>query len=308
MLVRRLRLQDTEAGIMFKRVLIAVDFSDASTSAVHWTARFVAPAAEIILAHVVDAPKPPAFLVGLLPPHDEVVESARVGAETRLNALAETLGPAPVRAVVRVGPAAEAIVALAAETGADLIALGGHGRRRGVWSLLGSTAEHVLDSAPVPVLLATNPPEGAPATLLTPVDNSPITPHVLGTAATLAREFGAGLIALNVFDPLMYGRVQLVSTPRAADEPGGEVRLAAEKWLEEQLAEVGIEPELATPHVALGVTSFEILAAASRYGAQLIVMGSRGESGIRRLLLGSVARSVLRGAGCPVLVLRAPAP
>jgi universal stress protein E len=255
---------------------------------------------------VVDAPRPPAFLRGMLPPHETLVESARIGSIERLRELAGALGLAGARTEVREGPAAETIVALADECGADLIAVGDHGRRRGVWSLLGTTAEQVLTEASVPVLLAANLPDGAPTLVLAPVDNSALTPHVLAAADSIARGFDAHLIPLHVFDPLMYGRVQLVSTPRASDAVGREVRLAAEQWLEERVAEAGLDADRATPRVALGAPGFEILAAASRHGAQFIVMGSRGEGGIRRALLGSVARAVLRGAPCPVLVLQAP--
>ena len=47
-----------------------------------------------------------------------------------------------------------------------------------------------------------------------------------------------------------------------------------------------------------------ILDAARKTGAELIVMGSHGRSGVRRVLVGSVAEQVLRHAECPVVTLR----
>jgi nucleotide-binding universal stress UspA family protein len=45
---------------------------------------------------------------------------------------------------------------------------------------------------------------------------------------------------------------------------------------------------------------------ASEWGADLIVIGSHGRTGVRRVLLGSVAEGVVRSAPCPVLIARAP--
>jgi nucleotide-binding universal stress UspA family protein len=60
-----------------------------------------------------------------------------------------------------------------------------------------------------------------------------------------------------------------------------------------------------------GVPAHAICAYAQRVRADLIVMGTHGRTGVRRLLLGSVAEQVLHKAGCPVLVVppvREPAP
>src|SRR5690606_28649106 len=45
-----------------EKVVAGIDFSDASVAAVRWTSRWFAPDAELILVHVLDVPKPPAFL------------------------------------------------------------------------------------------------------------------------------------------------------------------------------------------------------------------------------------------------------
>jgi nucleotide-binding universal stress UspA family protein len=53
-----------------------------------------------------------------------------------------------------------------------------------------------------------------------------------------------------------------------------------------------------------GYPAAEILAAARKLRTDLIVMATRGRSGAKRLLLGSVAEKVVRGAPCAVLTLR----
>ena len=62
---------------------------------------------------------------------------------------------------------------------------------------------------------------------------------------------------------------------------------------------------VAQAHLRLGRPDEQIVALAEEIGAGLIVMGSRGLGGLRRLLMGSVSDSVVRHAHCPVLVVRA---
>lgn len=57
-------------------------------------------------------------------------------------------------------------------------------------------------------------------------------------------------------------------------------------------------------HLRVGRPDEQIVALAEEIGAGLIVMGSRGLGGLRRLLMGSVSDSVVRHAHCPVLVVR----
>jgi len=60
-------------------------------------------------------------------------------------------------------------------------------------------------------------------------------------------------------------------------------------------------------HIRLGVPARELADLAREVGADLLVVGTHGRRGMRRLFLGSVAERVLRAAPCPVLVARAPA-
>jgi nucleotide-binding universal stress UspA family protein len=57
-----------------------------------------------------------------------------------------------------------------------------------------------------------------------------------------------------------------------------------------------------------GDAAAEILAVAENLGCSLIVMGAHGRTGLARLLLGSVAESVMRRAPCPVLIVKTPVP
>ena len=57
-----------------------------------------------------------------------------------------------------------------------------------------------------------------------------------------------------------------------------------------------------------GDAAEEVLRVADDVGADLIVMGTHGRTGLGRVLMGSVAEAVLRGSRCPVLVVKGPIP
>ena len=61
---------------------------------------------------------------------------------------------------------------------------------------------------------------------------------------------------------------------------------------------------VAGTHLRMGAVALEIVALAEELGADLIVMGSRGLGGVRRVLMGSVSDSVVRHAHCPVMIVR----
>lgn len=65
-----------------------------------------------------------------------------------------------------------------------------------------------------------------------------------------------------------------------------------------------IESERVSVHIRVGDADEELLDLAEKLAAKLIVVGTHGRSGFRRLVLGSVAESVVRKAPCAVLVVR----
>lgn len=68
-------------------------------------------------------------------------------------------------------------------------------------------------------------------------------------------------------------------------------------------------PEVLVEHrLREGDAAAEILQVADEVGADLIVLGTHGRTGLGRVLMGSVAEAVLRRARCPVLTLKSPLP
>jgi nucleotide-binding universal stress UspA family protein len=63
----------------------------------------------------------------------------------------------------------------------------------------------------------------------------------------------------------------------------------------------GVEAE---GHVVTGYAAEEIFGVADKEGADMIIMGTHGRKGIDRILFGSVAEKVVKGAKCPVMTIR----
>ncbi|MCB9616252.1 MAG: universal stress protein [Sandaracinus sp.] len=127
----------------------------------------------------------------------------------------------------------------------------------------------------------------------------------LDTAGFFAREHGAKLELLHVFDPSPYVPLALpASGSQLMSQAAKEMRETAEKGLQEQA-------EAAFPGLEVSVTCLRredagegISEHAKAVGADLIIVGSHGRTGLKRVLLGSVAERVVRLSTCPVLVVR----
>jgi len=286
-----------------EKVVAGIDFSEASIAAARWTSQWFAPDAELILLHVLDLPKPPAFLRPLLPSPEEVLRHAREGALEQLRELGHSLPSARKRAEVREGRPSERIAEMARETNADLVVVGEHGHRRGLRDVLGNTAEQLVHTSPVPVLLARGQAEGAPQRVLVPIDESPMGDRVLEWARLLGEGFGAQIMVFHVLNARLLWQMRLISSETKWQELSEDMHRGALDWLRERVRAAGFAPEQVETRVALGEPSHEILAAAARYAADLIVLGSHGAGALERVLIGSVTRAVMRGASSPVVVV-----
>jgi universal stress protein A len=125
-------------------------------------------------------------------------------------------------------------------------------------------------------------------------------------AMDLAKAFGVPLILVHVLDawagfPAYEDSVpgELQNVVRAMEEEAKLKLKSLEKEFQKEMDNV-------TTQCRTGVPAEEIVAAADEGSAQLIVMGTHGWTGVKHLLLGSVAEKVLRMANCPVLVVRSP--
>jgi glycine betaine transporter len=124
--------------------------------------------------------------------------------------------------------------------------------------------------------------------ILVPVDFSIHSDEAVRMAADLSRRYRVPLTLLHVHEPLApviaHLEAKMARTRAAATDAGA---TEVETWIEE------------------GAPFLRIIEAARAGHHDLIVMGTHGHTGVRHLLIGSVAERVVRMAHCPVLVVRA---
>ena len=140
--------------------------------------------------------------------------------------------------------------------------------------------------------------------ILVPIDFSPHADAVVEWASHLAEEHGSLLILLHAYHlPVEFQQLEGAYLPA---EFWTNVKVDAERSVEryaEPLRERGLEVEQC---VREGYPATVIEEEAQRQEADLIVMGSRGLSGLKHLLLGSIAERVVQRAPCPVLTVKTP--
>ena len=138
----------------------------------------------------------------------------------------------------------------------------------------------------------------AQKTIVFPTDFSHASDAALEHAEALAKQSAARLLIVHVEEPpLAYGGGELYY---GLPEPSSERIL---KMLEDVKP---ADPKVPFAHrLTMGDPAGEIVRIAADEGAEMIVLGTHGRSGMNRMLMGSVAEAVVRRAHCPVLVYRA---
>lgn len=145
--------------------------------------------------------------------------------------------------------------------------------------------------------------------ILVPHDLSACAAHALEIATTEARAHGAQIVILYVVEMVpQFGRDSTMMV-----RPGTHQQMSVTAYHRE-LGETELAPIAAalrtsglevTVDVRVGVPFEEILTCARERGADVIVMGTHGRTGVRRMIAGSVAERVVRASNVPVLTVRA---
>jgi nucleotide-binding universal stress UspA family protein len=205
------------------------------------------------------------------------------------------------------GRVASAIIDEAYDMAADLIVVGHRGH--GPWEsmLLGSVSAEVVDHAPCPVLVARDARTG-PVVLAddgslaarTAEDAITAWPILTGRPITVLSVAETGFPYTAAAAPGLYDQTM---TAYVADVEAARKECAAiAETTTARLRDAGMS---VTAEVRDGDPAHEIVEYARERGAGLIVIGTRGHTGLKRIILGSVARNVLLHATCSVLIVRA---
>ena len=138
-----------------------------------------------------------------------------------------------------------------------------------------------------------------PTRVLLATDGSPDATLAAQSAVELCERTGSELHVVHVGEylPTFYAQTE--------EEPA-ELRHIAQRLLDEQMERLrAAGGQVAQAHLLLGRPAEQIVNLSEELGVGVIVIGSRGLSALRRVLLGSVSESVVRHAHCPVFVVRA---
>ena len=288
-------------------VLLATDFSAPARRAYIYAIKFSSMLqSSLILLHVVKA----------LPEFDTWSPSARrflhqlrTKALLELGRMVRIAQDAGVIAEHRlvVGIPEDSILKTAEECDAAFLVMGTHGRTGWDRLQLGSNTEAMLRKAACPVLtvhgataadVPLNPRRVRLKQILVALDFSAPSEAAFRSAVRLARQFDARVALVHAFDPAKGART-------GRGHAGDSIRKRADRRLQQAVAAEQAERQVAERISELGNPVKVILDQAKRVGADLIVMGTTGRRHVHRLVMGSVAESVVRRGGCPILVVKA---
>lgn len=284
---------------IFRRILVATDFGSSSDRALETAAALATRfSADLTVLHVIEEV---AYAYPFPMPKD-----VRPRARARVDEVIDGLRSRVVRAtgVLREGIAWYEIISAAEELGADLVVVGSQGRHGLPRFVMGSVAERVVRTSPVPVLTI-HPYDDVGILaggmdrfrhVLAPTDLSDDSRRGVEAAASLAAELEAALTLVHVFVP---PNPEYFVPPDVVEDLEG----AARRQLEDLVGSVRGRVPKAEGVVTRGTPWRAIFDLAKARGADLLVLSTSGRRGLQRVLIGSVAEKIVRLATIPVLTV-----
>jgi nucleotide-binding universal stress UspA family protein len=311
---------------MYRSLLVPLDGSSLSEHALSFASAIARRSgAQLHLAYVhVPYTAEPIFVEGL-PVIDQALHSlrreheraylerlsARLVAEAAIAATASVLEPLGTGTLAE--SIADTISRHAAAIDADLIVVSTHGRGGMTRFWLGSVADALIHMSPVPLLLIP-PPDGAPDfrhfapfhQILIPLDGTVLAEHILEHVLALGAVMPATYTLLRVVKPVTLFRAAPFTTPTDLDPDATmQHQMEAQRYL--QAIATRLQPDMLDIRTQVMVAqqpAAAILEYARDNAADLIALATHGRGGAVRLLLGSVADKIVRGASTPVLLYR----
>jgi len=276
----------------YNRILVAVDGSDSSLHALEQAFRLVDN--WITVVSVAPPYQGDLRLVGVPEPQALITEPCNTALE-KAREMADIAG-APIQTVCAAGEPYERIVELAETGNRDLIVMGAKGHSFIERALLGSVTRRVIGYTQRDVLVV--PPRAGVGweKILLATDASPASEAATARALDLARDYGGELrvAAVMEFPPPVSG--ETLAT--------GQWREVLQTYVDAVAVRAQARNIPATGSVLEGTPYQALVDLAQKENSNLIVMGSHGRTGIKRLLMGSVTERVIGHAPCPVLVVK----
>ena len=233
-----------------------------------------------------------------------------------LNGLAKRLAcfsSTRVTTSLMTGPVAETLGEVA--RGSDLIVMATHGRGPLSRFWLGSVADKLVRKSPVPIVLVRPQEEGIDLAdkpvlhhILIPLDGSELAEQVLEPALELGRLMEGDCTLLRAIEPVIVPDAHLGGNALTGLDASvrRQLEAQAQTYLDRVAERLRRESIPVRTRVVFNRSAaVAILEEARAHAIDLIALETHGRGGMARLLLGSVADKVLRGASIPVLMHRA---
>ena len=297
--------------IAIKRILFPTDFSPCAEQAFAVADQMAKRyGAELHVLHVIvwsGADLNPGVLYGLPQTEQErILTNVRGHLSERMESALPQNRPYPSKIVeVTDSSSADAIVSYVDDHDIDLVVMGTHGRHRLKRLLLGSTAERVVRLAQCPVLTvreASQVEDYVPRRILVPVDFSDQTESLLRHAMHVAADEHAEIDVVHVVPPQYLPAIYYGADPLPV--PYQEIRKRTMVHLKEVIDKIVGDAVRTRAFVVVGDPVSEILEMAGKTDYDLLIVSTHGYSGLKHVLVGSVAERVVRSAPCPVLVTK----
>lgn len=284
---------------MFQKILYPTDFSQYAEKLAEALDEFIEVGLKkVVLVHIVD------FRIA-----GDMTDEFKKQAMERLTKMKNQLEEKGIKAEirVRVGIPFVEIVKLARKEKVSMILMGSHGKSLVREMVLGSTSENVMRHAPVPLLIFRLKVGelDKPAKLvyremlrkiLFPTDFSDCAQKALKYVKRLGKAGVEEVVIMNVRDVRIFMPNEMKKLPET-ERPD----IQNLKNIGQELRASGIKTKTI---LVEGVPFVEINKAAEKEDVSLIVMGSRGNTKVEKMLLGSVCEQVVMYSTRPVLIIK----
>ncbi|HSA79075.1 MAG TPA: universal stress protein [Nitrospirota bacterium] len=280
----------------YRKILVAVDSSESSRNALHQAFKLA------------NEEKCWITVTSVVPPYEgeiEILGIKDIRAALRKpceDALAEVQNIARtermlVKTVCEEGEVYERIVDLADAENCDVIVMGRRGLRRIERTLIGSVTARVIGHTQRDVLVVPNGTTVGWKTIVLATDGSKYSAAAAERAIAFAKSYGGALKVLSVVDvPAEF----YAEAPKAVEDLVRKAKgFVADVKKQAEAAGVPAETYVGEAEAYQAVNNL-----AHEQKADMIVLGSHGRTGLRRLLMGSVTEAVIGHASCPVLVVK----
>lgn len=283
---------------MFERLVVALDGSQLAEQSLPYAVEIANGfASEILLVTVCQSKE-----TDFTPTYKAYLDRRAEQLEGKLT------GGAGIKKVVLVGRPAQEIAAYALKNSVDLIIMTSRGRSGAASWLLGSTANELIHSVKIPLLVVKAP--GSPSVtvklkrLLVPLDGSERGEAVLPYATELGEKLSLEIVLLRVVAPGTHvhtlGGLDFVYFK---DRDIKDMKADAQEYLNKLSVRLRQKVQIVSPEVKVGEPDSEIMKYAEKHDCDLIAMSSHGHSGVERWTYGSVTYKIIYQSTKPVLLV-----